>query len=369
MDKGEDLMFKSRYKEAYNTIRPSKELISDVIRQARIEKSHDRKKIKKNRFVHKIALIAAAVVVCFVIAVPVCAAHIPAFYKIVEFLSPALADQLIPIEKSCTSQGITMQVEAIHLVGDQADIILSLQDAEDSEQDLVHGVMDLYDSYGLSDYTNDSVIGGCHFLTYDVVEDKAYFQVTVQAEKAYQADKLQFRVRSVLCNKYKETKDVDLSGVAYTADTKWVELNGSGGILPEKELPDSMKGDFGTAEDPLPRTKVLDELKVADCAADDFTVTGIAYMDGVLRVQMCMGDNWRSDRHVELFLRDSDGNERYSDRSVSWYEEVGDTSYDFYEFWYIEDIAQIEDYSMYGIFHDSGELIEGDWTVTFRVGD
>ena len=53
MDKGEDLMFKSRYKEAYNTIRPSKELISDVIRQARIEKSHDRKKIKKNRNLKK----------------------------------------------------------------------------------------------------------------------------------------------------------------------------------------------------------------------------------------------------------------------------------------------------------------------------
>lgn len=368
MDRGEALMFKNQYKEAYNAICPSQELVSEMVKRAKAEKNGDGKKVKKNRFVPKAALIAAAVVVCFVTAVPVCAAHIPAFYRIVEFLSPALADQLVPIEKSSTSQGITMQVEAINLVGNQADIILSLRDAEDNEQDLVHGVMDLYDSYGLSDYTNDSVIGGCYFLTYDAVEDKAYFQVTVQAEKAYQADKLQFWVRSVLCNKYEETKDVDLSGIVDTANTKWVTLSGSGGILSEEELPDSLRGDSGTAED-LPRTKVLDELKVADCAADDFTVTGIAYMDGVLRVQMCMGDNWRSDRHVELYLRDSDGNERYSDHSVSWNEEIGDTSYQFYEFWYIEDIAEIEAYSMYGIFHDSGELIDGNWTVTFRVGD
>lgn len=362
-------MFKNQYKEAYNAICPSQELVSKMIKRARAEKDNNRKKAKKNKFVPRAAFIAAAVVVCFVTAVPVCAAQIPAFYRIVEFLSPALADQLVPIEKSCTSQGITMQIEAVNLVGNEADIILSLRDAEDSKEDLVHGVMDLYDSYGLSDYTNDSVIGGCHFLTYDAVEDKAYFQVTARAKKAYQVDKLQFRVRSILCNKYKETKEVDLSGVVDTADTKWVALNGSGGILSEEDLPDCLQGDSGTAEDSLPRTKVLDGLKVTDCAADDFTVTGIAYMDGVLRVQMCMGDNWRSDRHVELYLRDSNGNERYSDHSVSWNEEIGDTSYQFYEFWYIEDITEMEAYSMYGIFHDSGELIEGDWTVTFRVGD
>ena len=368
MDKGEDLMFGNKYKKAYNAIAPSQELVLETIKRAKAEKNGDEKKTRKNGFVQKLAFVTVAITVCFVTAIPVCAAYIPAFYKIVEFVSPVLADQLVPIEKSSTSQGITMQVEAINLVGNQADIIISLQDAENSKQDLVHGTMDLYDSYGLSDYTNNSVIGGCHFLTYDAVEDKAYFQVTVQSDKVYQADKMQFQVRSVLCNKYEETKGVDLSGIVDTANTKWVTLSGSGGILSEEELPDSLRGDSDTAED-LPRTKVLDELKVADCAADDFTVTGIAYMDGVLRVQMCMGDNWRSDRHVQLFLQDSNGNERYSDHSVSWNEEIGDTSYQFYEFWYIEDIAEIEAYSMYGIFHDSGELIEGNWTVTFRVGD
>lgn len=356
-------MFKDRYKNAYDAIAPSPELVSDTIRMAR---AGGRSAVGKRRAV-RTSLAAAAAAACLVVAVPVCAAQIPAFYKIVEYISPAMADRLVPIEKSCTNQGITMQVEAIDLDGNEADIILSLQDAEGSGQDLVHGVMDLYDSYGLSDYTSDSVIGGCHFLTYEEAEDKAYFQVTVQADDAYRSDKLQFRVNSVLCGKYQETREVDLSGTVYAAGTKLVTLSGSGGPLEQDMLPECLKTLPATPEEPRPRTNVLDLMSASDCAADDFTVTGSVYMDGVLRVQICMGDNWKSDRHVQLFLRDSDGNERYEDHSVSWHEEVGDTTYQIYEFWYVEDIADIADYSMYGIFHQSGELVEGPWNVTFRL--
>ena len=360
-------MFKDRYKEAYDTIMPSQRLLSDVLERAGAEKGVNKRAFRRNGFILKISLAAAAVVLCFVVAVPVCAAYIPVFYKCVEYLSPALADKLVPIEKSSTSQGITMQVEAIHLEGNEAEIIISFRDAEDSTQDLVHGEMDLFDSYGLSDYTNDSILGGCHFLTYDAEDDKAYFQVNVQADSAYQADKLRFSVNSVLCDKYHDTRDVDLSGAVDSAETKRVTLGGSGGPVPEDMLPDSLQNISGTPEDPRPRANVLDMMNVADCAADDFTMTGIAYMDGVLRIQMCMGDNWSSDRHVQLFLKDPEGNERYEDHSVGWHEDVEDTSFQFYEFWYIEEIDNIADYSMYGIFHSAGELVKGNWNVIFRV--
>ena len=361
-------MLEGRYKKAYSAVTPSQELVSGTIERMRQEKKEEntvRNRVPQKRFVMKVSLTAAAAVLCLVMAVPVCAAHIPAFYKIVEYLSPALADQLVPIEQSSTSQGITMQVEAIHLKGNEAEIIISLQDAEGSAQDLVHGEMDLYDSYGLSDYANDSIVGGCHFLTYDETDDKAYFQVVVQSDQVYQGSKFRFSAHSILCDKTNDTRDVDLSGIVYTAATKPVTLSGSGGQ--EDMLPDFLKKIPGTAEDPRPRANVMDMVNAADCAADDFTLMGIAYMDGVLRVQMCMGDNWSSDRHVQLFLKDSAGEERYPDHDVSWHEEVGDTSYQIYEFWYLEEIEDIADYSMYGIFHDSGELIRGDWSVTFRL--
>jgi len=44
-----------------------------------------------------------------------------------------------------------------------------------------------------------------------------------------------------------------------------------------------------------------------------------------------------------------------------------DSRYATIEFWYIEDIENIADYSMYGIFHSAGQLVEGDWNVTFCV--
>ena len=356
-------MFENRYKKAYSTITPSQELIADTIEKARTNS----KSPVRNQIAVKASLAAAAAVLCFAAAVPVFAAHVPAFYKIVDYLSPEMADRLVPIEKSSTSQGITMQVEAVNLEGNEAEVIISLSDAEDSTQDLVHGVMDLFDSYNLTDYTNQLIVGGCQFLTYDEHDDKVYFLVSAQSDNAYQSGKLQFSAYSILCDKYSITKDVDLSGIVYTADTKSVRLSGSGGPMTEDMLPDSLKDIPGTQEDPRPKTNVLDLSKAADCAADDFTLTGIAYMDGVLRVQMCMGDNWSSDRHVQLFLKDSSGKERYEDHSVSWHEDVGDSSYDFYEFWYVEDIANIADYSMYGIFHDSGELINGEWSVVFRL--
>lgn len=356
-------MFEERYQKAYRTITPSQELISDTISKA---VSGGRGAVK-NRFAVRTSLTAAAAVLCLVMAVPVCAAHIPAFYKIVEYISPALADRLVPIEKSSTSQGITMQVEAINLEGNEAEIIISLQDAEGSTQDHVHGKMDLFDSYGLSDYTNDSIVGGCQFLTYDETDDKAYFQVNVQSDKAYQGDKLRFSAHSILCDQRQEERDVDLSGTVYTAGTKLVTLSGWGGPLQEEMLPDFLRDAPATEDNPRPRTKVLDMMNIADCAANDFTLTGIVYMDGVLRVQICMGDNWSSDRHVELFLKNAAGEERYPDHSVSWHETVGDTSYQVYEFWYIEAIDDIAEYSMYGIFHDAGELVRGDWNITFRV--
>ena len=364
-------MFKSRYQKAYDAVTPSRKLVEDTIEKAAAGKRAGQKTFFEKPRALKLSLITAAVVLCFVMAVPicapVCAANSPAFHKIVEYLSPALADKLVPIEESSTSQGITMQVEAIHLEGNEAEIIVSFRDAEGSTQDLVHGEMDLFDGYGLSDYTNDSWLGGCRFLTYDAAEDKAYFEVAVQADNAYQSNKLQFSVRSLLCDKYHETRDVDLSGLVYSAETKRVMLSGSGGPMTEDMLPDFLQDVSAAPEDPRSYAKVLDMMNITECAADDFTVTGIAYMDGVLRVQVCMGDNWDTDRHVQLFLKDSEGNERYEDHSVSWHEDVGDTSYQIYEFWYLQDIDNIADYSMYGIFHSAGNLIEGDWNVTFRL--
>lgn len=353
-------MFEDRYKKAYDHITAPEEVV-----MAALEKAGDTKRMCRNRAVWKTA-VPVILFLCIFTAVPVFAGRVPAFYRIVEFLSPALADRLVPIEKSSSSQGITMEVEAIDLQGKEAEIIISLRDDETSGKDQIHGPADLFDSYRLFDSANDSIMGGCSFLTYDEETEKAYFKVSVQSDQAFRADKLHFSVREILCDKFSENRDLDLSQVSDSVVTKMVTVNGRGGAG-GNPLPDVLESVPGTQEDPRPRYRVLDAADAEDCAADDFTVTGMAYADGVLRVQICMGDNRHADRHVQLFLRDPDGNERHADCNVSWQEDVGDTGYVFYEFWFLEEMQAIEDYSMYGIFHSSGNSVTGDWKVTFRV--
>ena len=196
--------------------------------------------------------------------------------------------------------------------------------------------MDLFDSYHLTGFASSHVSGGCHFLTYDEETGRAYFKVTVQTDGADWSEKLRFSVREILCNKTKERRTIDLSDVRESVETRLVRLSGTGGMMEEADLPDSLKRVSSTQEDPIGQQAVLD-LMAVDCSADDFTVTGAAYIDGVLRMQICMGDTHHADRHVEEFL----------DK--------------------IEDVEDLGNYTMYGVFHNSGESVEGQWEVTFRV--
>lgn len=361
-------MFAEKYKKAYDSIAPSPERYQKVLMYAREAQNRaDEKKVKRFRVVRP-AAVAAAVLLCILSVLPVCAANSPAFYGVVEFISPALADRLVPIEKSSTSQGITMEVEAVDLQGNEAEIIVSMRDEEGSPADRIHGPVDLFDSYDLFDYGSEMTLGGCSFLTYDEETGKAYFKITTQTSGTYRGDKLRFSVREILCDKSSENREIDLSGIDRSVPTRMVELSGMGGILDEDSLPDSLGMTGGTQEDPRRRSSVLDLMRAEDCVAEDFTVTGAVYMDGALRLQICMGDNRHADRHVRPFLVDARGEEKDADFSVMWSETVGeDIRYHFYEYWYIGELENLEDYSMYGIFYNSGESIEGQWEVTFRV--
>ncbi len=366
-------MFAEQYKKAYDSIGPSPEKYKEVLINASealdaagAKTVNTAEKRKRFRAAGP-AAVSAATLLCVFLALPVCAKNSPAFYRVVEFISPALADRLVPIEKSSSSQGITMEVEAIDLQGNEAQIIVSMCDEEGSTADRIHGPVDLFDSYNLFDYGSETTLGGCSFLAYDEETGKAYFKITTQTSGTYREDKLHFSVREILCDKSSEEREIDLMGIRESVPTRMEALNGMGGMMEEDSLPPSLAMTYGTQEDPYCRSSVLDLRRAEECAADDFTVTGAAYMDGVLRLQVCMGDNRHADRHVQPFLVDADGEEKYEDYSVSWQETVGDVSYQFYEYWFIGELDNPEDYSMYGIFHDSGECIEGQWEVIFRV--
>lgn len=214
-------------------------------------------------------------------------------------------------------------------------------------------------------------IGGCAFSEYDEAEGKIYFYVNVrsdQAERYFAHEKLTFSVRELLTGLSKEEKEIDLSQIEETPATKRVDLSGYGGNAETSAafaefLSEQEKNEFGSWWD------VLDLTDISTCAADDFTVTGVSYSDGLLKVQICMGDNTHADRHVRLFLTDDSGEEeeQYHSFSVSWREETRDTRYTFYEYYFEVDREELDQKRLYGTFHNTGESIRGDWKITFRV--
>ena len=180
-------MFAEQYRRAYDEVTPSQEMVAAVLRQAReaqtlrkngevsyveealigdsrvgcrvkqdIRRSRGTEDARKGRIWRRSVIITAAVILVASLglftALPVCAAHIPAFYRVIEYLSPALADRLIPVEKSSSSQGITMEVEAVDLQADMAEIIVSVRDDEGSAFDRIHGPVDLFDRYHLTGF-------------------------------------------------------------------------------------------------------------------------------------------------------------------------------------------------------------------------
>lgn len=352
-------MFRKEYKKAYDKIRPNQEQVDKLLEKA----GEQRGQTSRNRSWKP----AAAAIVCFICiwsAIPVCAANIPAFYKVIESISPEIADLFVPVEKSSSSQGVVMQVEAVNLDGKQAEIIVSFRDEEGFDH--INGRVDPFDSYGLDSSTGSSQIAGCSFIRYDPGEDKAYFMISVETEDTFGKDKLTFYVRSLLCGITKEEKDIDLSAYKYGNDIKNVIVNGCGGTGDITKYTEILRGE-GVEGDPRKTFRVLNTEQGEAPDADGFTVTGVTYQDEILRVQICMGDNTEGDRHVQPFLIDRSGAERYEDYSVSWDEQIGDRDLTYYEYYFFGPFDRLEDYSMYGIFHNSGEMIEGEWNVSFRL--
>ncbi len=139
------------------------------------------------------AAVGAFVTIMSPTIMPVLAANIPAVYRFLQEISPALADFFVPIEKSCTKKGVTMQVESVYVEGNRAEVYISFQDAE-YDGNVIGGEIDLWTGYRLQSKTGCSVIGGHSFAGYDAETGKSYWKVSLQGGGDLKTDKLTFRL-------------------------------------------------------------------------------------------------------------------------------------------------------------------------------
>ena len=129
--------------------------------------------------------------------------------------------------------------------------------------------------------------------------------------------------------------------------------------------------------------KVITPTKDIEFGVTDMTVTGIAYFDSRLHIQVAARNNLKIDNHGEIYLINKETNEKRMvdyklhfvlgkngdkyEFSSDYYKADSQNRIDFTE--YVFDISQeeIKKYNVYGDFFVSGINTEGDWKVTFPI--
>ena len=92
-----------------------------------------------------------------------------------------------------------------------------------------------------------------------------------------------------------------------------------------------------------------------------------AYMDGVLRIQLCRGNLKEADRHMNLYMKTESGEELYPDLTVSWQEEVTEENVSLEEYYFVLSEEQLNTYTLWGEADIRGGCIHGDWSITFDL--
>ncbi len=378
-------MFQNIYKSAYDKIGLQATEISDATVQTWIERSLPevkkdsdfvqnteanklgRKKRRKRSAVGILpGLAAACLVVCLglFMGVPVAAENIPAFYGVLERNAPGLLNYLIPVQEKASSEGIVLNLEAAKINGNTAEILVSFTD--DGTGDYIHGEVDMYDSYHLKSYTGESNVGGCYFMEYDEMQDKAYFQIDLTStEGTFDTERMEFNVHQLLTDCRSFTEEISLENMDASYDLKAVRVSGRGSVGDESAVLNqlSLSGD---TTDPRPGQLVMD-VPVADLDPETMEVTAVAYEDGILKVQLFRGNFKAADRHMNIYLLNEAGNQVYANLSVGWQEEVKGETVSLEECYFIISEEELANYTLWGEGEVRAGSIKGEWSITFDV--
>lgn len=277
---------------------------------------------------------------------------------------PQAAQALKPVNLSCESQGIRMEVVSATLNGSETLVTLTMQDLEG---DRVDETMDLFDSAILQLPYDGS--GTCMQTGYDPETKTASFAVYMKFnmdERPAEGDKVSFRVRRFISNKRTQTVDLTplIPGEITEAEFMPVpDIRGWSGS------PSSDRRDAATE---IARNLMVlntnNSLEIP--VVDGVTLTGVGIVDGSLHIQIRYADILHTDNHGFLTLSDKSENSYEESTkiqeigSVSWFGENHDSWEEYIFDEYPEDLSQIV---LQGEFTTADPAVEGDWYVTFPL--
>lgn len=329
----------------------------------------------------RIAALAAAVLVVAAMSISaLAAADVEPAYELLYAVSPRVAQTLKPVQESCVSQGIKMEVVSAAIHGSSADLLVGISD---TEGDRIDGTVDLFDSYMIRGM-GDS-IGTCERQGYDPETGVATFLVRLENmdKSPIKSEKITFSVHRMLTDKteFKDELNVDLSNIdsfteyypvsgakitdlsydngrlsviVYFSDILqydnhgWVWLTDENGVeIEPDDMEDDYSGDYGIQVQP-------DEIE-----------GGIIYEDG--------GELQPDDSEINASEEFGASVEIFEDGSDVIFEDgmevqpASDDSGRSYVYSFNVPENELGSYKLNGYFVTCDTLIEGDWEVTFPM--
>lgn len=358
-------MFKQKYERLNNSVNPSQELVNKV---------KNLSKTKDNRF-NKVLLKPAIVLITLIImyySIPVLAVNVPVIYNLMYQVSPSVAQYFMPVQKSCESNGIEIEVVSAYVKNDTAQIYITLKDLKGNRVD---ETTDLNDSYNINK-AFDCTISHCENIGYDEETQKATFLITIRnnEKEDITGEKLTFIMSNFISHKeeWKEIKlPISTEQIEENIEKQKVFLNGFSTRNKKYENMYKQNNEI-----------VIMPNKDIEFGVTDMTITGIGYFDNRLHIQVSAKNNLKLDNHGEIYLKNNQTNEKkMSDYELHFILGKNGAKYkysseyftdnpdrrDFTE--YVFDISQeeLKDYSIYGNFIAGGLNIEGNWKITFTL--
>lgn len=358
-------MFKQRYERLNNSVNPSQELVNKV------KDLSETKNTRYNRVLLKPAIVLMTLIITYC-SIPVLAVNVPIIYDLMYQVSPSVAQYFMPVQKSCESNGIEVEVVSAYIRNDTAQIYITLKDLKGNRVD---ETTDLNDSYNIN-RAFDCTISHCENIGYDKESKKATFLITIRNNEKEDiiGEKLTFMMSNFISHKeeWKEIKlPISTEQIDKNIEKQKVFLNGFS----------TRNKKYENMYNPNNEIVIMPN-KDIEFGVTNMTITGIAYFDNRLHIQVSAKNTLKLDNHGEIYLKNNQTNEKkMSDYELHFILGKNGDKYeysseyftdnpdrrDFTE--YVFDISQeeLKNYTIYGDFIAGGLNTEGNWKITFPL--
>lgn len=359
-------MFKQDYKNAYDEIKAADGSVNKIL-----ERASGKSTYKKKRKVWKPVIVTMLLAVTLIVSV-----NIPTFAQEMERMTNILEtgaidytsyksfqrnnpkwikNSFIPENAVVRKDGVIMKVELATF--DEREFIAYISFANEESCDLIQKD-GAYDWSGLSVKIDGRtpVFQDMKFWKYDEETEKAYYVYTARRHtaKVPEGEMICIQLKGLSENN-KWEENLDLTNIEKSVDTRVVKIQNS-------EVDENLVK-LENAEFPY-KASVLNLTPLSEIKTDEASVTGIVYVDGVLRVQTCCPDTALSNTSFQrAYVYGSETDHEM----VFWYEKVDGKMMEFIEKYYVVSEENLNNLQLKFTHFENKGLLNTIWEVEFEV--